>query len=309
MKNPVPRKQVAIGDNHKGFLAGPLIFSAFVGLLLVVVLYPFLMKLDFSSHLRHGLEGTILIVVLLMAVLAYQSAKAFKIRKFVKGEEALLLVRDLMTDCLQGDIGCLQKLLAEQEASDFRVMLTLLQAKAENIMQTEIAHMTEIHKKIGLRIFSKKCHLSYHLFFRGPDEYSRTSLPREIILLRKALKEDWPTSITRNLDKIESSRRALFTLFNDYLDIVPQQATHLRFLRQTYRYRSPAPEITRKITFCLDVFDCVDRLKANENKLPLMEQIESTAQVRIPMLRKAMDRYRSAWEAMVDTYEYTLSFY
>jgi hypothetical protein len=308
MKNPVVPKQTAIGGYDKGFLAGPLIFSAFVGLLLVVVLYPVLMKLEFSSRLRHGLEGTILIIVLLMVVLAYQAAKAFKIRKFVKGEEALLLVRDLMTDCLQGDMGCLQKLMAEHEASDLRRMLTLLQAKAENILQTEIAHMPEIHKKIGLRIFNKKCNLSYHLFFRSPDEYSHASLPREIVLLRRALKEDWPTSISRNLNEIESSRRALFTLFNDYLDIVPEQATHLCFLRQTYKYRSPAPEITRKITFCLDVFDCVDRLKQSENKSLLMDQIESAAQVRIPLLRKAMDRYRSAWEAMIDTYEFTLSF-
>ena len=307
MKNPVPRKQAVIDDNDKGFLAGPLIFSAFVGLLLVVVLYPFLMKLDFSSRLRHGLEGTILIIVLLIAVLAYQSAKAFKIHKFVKGEEALLLVRDLMTECLQGDIGCLQKLLAEQEASDFHVMLTLLQAKAENIMQTEIAHMTEIHKKIGLRIFNKKCHQSYHLVFRSPDEYASASLPKEIVLLRRAVKKKGPASLSRRLDEIEKSRQTLFTLFGDYLAIVPEQATHLLFLRKTYKFRSPEPEVIRKITYCLDVFDCVDRVRVNECRSPLMDKIRSAAEVRIPLLRKALERYQSAWNVMVDTYEATSS--
>lgn len=308
MLKSAPCKQAVIHDNEKGILAGPLIFSAFVGLLLVVVLYPILMKLDFSSRLRHGLEGSIFIFVLFIVVLAYQSAKAIKIRKFLKGAEAPLLVRDLMTSCLQGDIECLQKLFAEREPADFRVMLTLLQAKAESILQTEIAHMTDIHKKIGLRIFNKKCNLSYHLFFRNPDEYSRASLPREIVLLRNALKEDWPTSLSRDLDEIENSRRALFTLFNDYLDIVPEQVTHLRFLRQTYKYRSPAPDIARKITFCLDVFDCVDRLKENGDRSPLMNKIEATAETRIPLLRKAMGRYQSAWEAMVDTYEFSLSY-
>ncbi len=301
-------KQTVIPNNKKGILAGPLIFSAFAGLLLIVVLYPILMKLDFSSKLRHGLEGTILIFVVFMVVLAYQVAKAIKIRKFLKGAEAPLLVRELMSVCLEGDIGCLQKLLAEQEPSDFHIMLALLQAKAESILQTDIAHMTDIHKKIGLRIFNKKCNPSTHLFFRKPDEYSRAALPREIVLLRKALKEDWPTSISRNLEEIESSRRALFTLFNDYLDIVPEQVTHLRFLRQTYKYRSPAPDIARKITFCLDVFDCVDRLKENGDKSPLMNKIESTALIRIPLLREAMDRYQTAWEAMVDTYEFSLSY-
>ena len=203
MLEPSLRKQTVIPNNKKGILAGPLIFSAFAGLLLIVVLYPILMKLDFSSRLRHGLEGTILIFVVFMVVLAYQVAKAIKIRKFLKGAEAPLLVRELMSVCLEGDIGCLQKLLAEPELSDFHIMLTLLQAKAESILQSEIAHMTDIHKKIGLRIFNKKCKLSYQFIFKSLDEYSRVALPREIVLLRKALKEDWPTSISHNLKEIE----------------------------------------------------------------------------------------------------------
>jgi hypothetical protein len=290
-------------NNDKGILAGPFIFSVFVGLLLVVVLYPFVMKLDFSSRLRHGIEGSILIAVLLVTLLAYQAVKAIRIRKFVKGAEAPLLVRELKADCLQGDIGSLEKLLVEQEDSDIHVLLILLQAKAENILQTEIAHMTDIHKKIGLRIFSKKSHQSYHMFFKNPDEYALASLPKEIALLKNAVRKEWPLPMLRQVKKLENARRALFTLFDDYLDIIPEQKTHLRFIRQTYKYRSPEAEISRKITYCLDVFDCVDRLKEKDfDSLP-MSSLEAVARRRIPLLRKAVDRYREAWEKIVVTYE------
>ena len=303
---PAPRQHVAVLSNNKGILAGPLIFSAFFGLLLVVVLYPFLMKLEFSSRLRHGLEGTILIIVLAMTVLVYQTAKAVKIRKFVKGAEAPLLVRDLMTNCLQGDIGCVQKLLAEHEDADFNVMLNLLQAKAESILQNELAHMTDIHKKIGLRLFNKKCNLSYHLFVRSPDEYTRASLPKESSLMRRAVEKEQPALVRRKLDALERSRQSMFTLFSDYLKIVPEQDTNLHFLRKTYKYRPPVLEIARKMTFCLDVFDCVDRLKDKDFNSPLMKQIEETAQDRIPLLRESVKRYESDWKSMVETYEIEL---
>lgn len=261
------------------------------------------MRLDFSYKLRHGLEGSILIAVLLVTFLVYHVVKTVKIRKFVKGAEAPLLVRELKTVCLQGDIGGLEKLLSEQEGSDLHVMLTLLQAKAENILQTEIAHMTDVHKKIGLRIFTKKCHQSYHMFFRSKDEYTRASLPKEIVLLQTAVRKEWPLPMLRQMKKLENSRRALFTLFDDYLDIVPEQSTHRHFLRKTYKYRSPAEEISRKITYCLDVFDCVDRLKLEDSDSPLMSKIEAEARRRIPQLRKALGRYQAAWEKIVDTYE------
>jgi hypothetical protein len=297
-----PRKNT-VTINNKGILAGPLILSTFVGLLLVVVFYPFLMKLEFSSSLRHGLEGTILIVVLAVTLLVYHSTKAIKIRKFVKGADAPLLVRDLMINCLQGDIGCIQKLLAEHDEDDFLVMLTLLRAKAESILQNDLAHMTDIHKKIGLRLFNKKCNQSYHFFVRSSEEYVQTSLPKEIVLIRKAIKEEQPASLTRQIDSLESSRQKMFTLFGDYLDIVPEQIANLRFLRKTYKYRPPVLEMARKMTFCLDVFDCVDRLKDTDNKSPLMRQIEDTAQDRIPILRDAVERYESNWQSMVETYE------
>ena len=288
MRNYSPGKNNVSLNNNKGILAGPLILSTFVGLLLVVVLYPFLMKLEFSSSLRHGLEGTILIVVLAISLLVYHFTKAIKIRKFVKGADAPLLVRDLMASCLQGDISCIKKLLIDHEEDDLLVLLTLLQGKAENILQNELAHLTDIHKKIGLRIFNKKCSQSYHFFVRSTEEYIQTSLPKEIFLIRKAVKKEQPDSFVRKIDSLESSRQSMFTLFGDYLNIVPEQIASLRFLRKTYKYRPPVLEIARKMTFCLDVFDCVDRLKETDNKSPLMWKIEETAQDRIPILRDAV---------------------
>jgi hypothetical protein len=303
MIKPAPHNHSAVLNNNAGILAGPLIFSAFVGLFLVVVLYPFIMKLEFSSRLRHGLEGTILIVVLAITILAYQSAKAVKIRKFVKGAEAPLLVRNLMDSCLKGDIGCLKKLLAEHEESDIHVLVTLLQAKAESILQSELAHLTDIHKKIGLRLFNKKCNLSYHLFVRSPDEYAQASLPKEIVLMRRAISKEQPASLSRKLDALESSRQTMFTLLSDYLIIVPEQNSNLRFLRKTYKYRPPVLEIARKMTFCLDIYDGVDRLKDEDFKSPLMGQIKAAAQDRIPLLRAAVKRYESDWESIVEIYE------
>ena len=293
-------------DDHTGILAGPLIFSVFVGLLLVVVFYPVLIKLDFSARLRHGVEGSIFIAVLLLSVLAYQSAKAIKFRKFVKGAQTPLLLRELKNGCLQGDIRSLEILLAEHEDSDFHILLTLLQAKAENILQTDIAHLSDIHKRVGLRIFTKKGPQSFHLLFRHPDAYARSALPREIVLLRKAAEKGWPVAMQRRLNALESARRSLFTLFHDYLDIVPEQNTHLPFLRKTYKYQVPAPEIARKITYCLDVFDCVDRLKEADTNTPLRDHIDMEARRRIPELRKGIARYRAAWEEMVVTYEAVL---
>jgi hypothetical protein len=303
MRKYSPDENAITLNNNKGILAGPLILSTFVGLLLVVVFYPFLMKLEFSSSLRHGLEGTILIVVLAITILVYHFTKAIKIRKFVKGADAPLLVRDLMTNCLQGDIGSIKKLLIDHEEDDFLVLLTLLQGKAENILQNELAHLTDIHKKIGLRLFNKKSSQSYHLFVRSPEEYVQTSLPKEIFLIRKALNKELTGSLVRQIDSLESSRQSMFTLFGDYLKIVPEQIASLRFLRKTYKYRPPVLEVARKMTFCLDVFDCVDRLKEIDNKSPLMRKIEETAQGRIPILRDAVKRYESNWQAMVETYE------
>ena len=303
MRKYSPGKNAVTIKNNKGILAGPLILSTFIGLLLVVVLYPFLMKLEFSSSLRHGLEGTILIFVLAITILVYHFTKAVKIRKFVKGADAPLLVRDLMTSCLQGDIGCIKKLLIEHEEDDFLVLLTLLQGKAENILQNELAHLTDIHKKIGLRLFNKKSSQSYHFFVRSTEEYVQTSLPKEIFLIRKAVNKEQTGLFGRKIDALESSRQGMFTLFGDYLNIVPEQIASLRFLRKTYKYRPPVLEIARKMTFCLDVFDCVDRLKETDNKSPLMWKIEETAQDRIPILRDAVKRYESNWQTMVETYE------
>ena len=301
-KNSSGKNTVTL-KNNKGILAGPLILSTFVGLLLVVVLYPFLMKLEFSSSLRHGLEGTILIVVLAITILVYHLTKAIKIRKFVKGADAPLLVRDLMTSCLQGDTGSINKLLVDYEEDDFHVLMTLLQGKAENILQNELAHLTDIHKKIGLRLFNKKSSQSYHFFVRSTEEYVQTSLPKEFLIIRKAVYKEQTDLLVRQIESLESSRKGMYTLFGDYLNIVPEQIASLRFLRKTYKYRPPVLEIARKMTFCLDVFDCVDRLKDSDNKSPLMWKIEETAQDRVPILRDAVKRYESTWQTMVESYE------
>jgi hypothetical protein len=139
-------------------------------------------------------------------------------------------------------------------------------------------------------------------FFQSPAEYANAPRPAEIEHIIRSVATRY-SRLKPPLDRMLAARAELFTLMGDYLDIMPPSTRHFKFIKQTYRYRPPDDATTRRIAFALDTLSLLIAYRDQALGGERLIAHGRLAAERIPMLAAAVDRYKAAFETLVEAYE------
>lgn len=301
-KEPSDKCRRWLCRNTEGWVVEGLLAALFTGLALVIILFSYIPFTPVFAQNERWTYFGITVIILLTMIVAYWGVAIYRKGRFKRGRQDHLLMRDMMAACIVKDCGELEQRFSDPDCSDALIFNQMLFFKVQAILENEDLRMRDIQARFEeIRI---KPGNAEHLgnFFNTPQEYELTPLPAEFEAVFKAL-TPLSDQLHSQVAALKASRRALFTLLSDYIEMLAVTEADIRKVLETYRYNPPDHALARQIAFVIKVIDYLKGLH-RDNLFPARRMaMEKMAVARVLQLKSAVKDYRGAWERLVKAYE------
>lgn len=283
-------------------MINPVAATIFLGLVLIIVIYSILAHTGIMARLgRFGPLLPMLIIAWLLAGI-YLGVKRFKHRTARIRIKGPLFMRSLMSDCLERTCGALETRLNRPAVSSSKILNDILLDKMLHICKTDCQRFSDIRQQIENSRLKGTHGLELAGFFENPLEYRKQTLPDEIQQVADMVARS-RRDLKDPLERLVRAHQALCTNTGNLLALLAPDPKKIEQIRTTYRYRPPTPERARRMAFALETLAYLKATR-HENVNPVdRKRYDSVAGQVIPQLAQALDRYRQAWQALVDAYE------
>lgn len=288
--------------NRAGWVAEGLLAALFVGLILFVILFSyFSTSAIFTAYLKWGY--IIMAAVIVAAMFAtYWCVAVYRKRRFRKGGQDFLMMRNLMTTCLDNDCSAVEQQFSAADGSDLSIFNRMLLCKLQEIFERERTRVIDIHTRFRKSGIKEIKGVHFEKFFQTSESYDTTPEPLEIKTAALALKP-LGSGMEASLVRLKNSRRLLFTAMSDYLDLLSVTDADVKKLLKAYRFNPPGNETARDIVFANNAVDYLIKFHRNRLSDERRFAMEAIASQKLLQLKSVLSDYRKAWRHLVDTYE------
>ena len=286
-----------------GFIANPLALTVFLALVMTVTAYLLLERFGLAGRLGYWESLAPFGIIVLLSAGIFAILRAMRKQYYEIGIPDPIFARRLMTECLEQTCGLLEKRLSAKPAiSRDMLFYEMIQHKMFDIYDKDCLRFYDIRKRVAQCGLKRAPGLDFAAYFQSAEAFVRTPLPQEMQLFEDVVRME-RRELKKLQKRVAATRKTLFTIFSDYLDLLPPNPKKVDGLRKQYRYRPPAKDQAVRMAFALETLDYLMAIRFDNVKPYAQKKYVAAAKKAMPRLTDAYEDHKSAWMELVLAYE------